>query len=172
MRGDNNYTVATLHIWWQRKGIQLFFYSNILLLMASANFTAPLLCSSPKCEDWKLFKRPFQNYLAIISVADDAKKLPHLLNAVGRDGYIIYDGLKDPKTSYDEVIERFDEFFKVRSSLLLRRKQFFEAKQEINETIVEYSCRLRRLIAECDFSEDIRLTLLKDIVRVEHAHYS
>ena len=80
----------------------------------------------------------------------------------------IYDELPNPKASYADAIARFDDYFKLRSSVLLRRKQFFEARQEPNENIMEYSCRLRRLINECYFQTEISKTLLRDIFRGFH----
>ena len=122
----------------------------------------PFLCNNPKSEDWILFKRQFDNFIIIID-AVGAKRLPILLNCIGRDGYTIYDGLADPKTSYEDAVARFDEYFKTRSSLLLRRKQFFEAKQGPHEPVIEYSCRLRRLMTQCDFNAATSLILLRDI---------
>ena len=122
----------------------------------------PKLPLNPKSEDWRFFKRQFENYLLIVDTRDN-KQLPYLMSCLGRDGYVIYDGLPDPKASYADAIARFDDYFKLRSSVLLRRKHFFEARQEPNENIMEYSCRLRRLINECDFQTEISKTLLRDI---------
>ena len=122
----------------------------------------PRLAQNPKSEDWVYFKRLFTNYLTIVDAEDD-KKRAYLLNCVGRDGLITYDGLSSPKDTYASAIERFDDFFKTKSSLLLRRKQFFEARQQPNENDVEFSCRLRRLISECDFNADVSKELLRDI---------
>ena len=68
-----------------------------------------------------------------------------------------------PKASYDDAVARFEEYFKTRPSLLLWRKQFFDAKQGAKESCIEYSCRLRRLIANCNFDAATALTLLWDI---------
>ena len=130
--------------------------------MAQRGVQQPFLCTAPKSEDWAFFKKQFANYLIIVE-ATEAKKLPILLNCIGHDGYTIYEGLAEPKASYDEAVLRFDDFFKIRSSLLLRRKHFFEAKQGAHESVVEYSCRLRRLIGQCDFNAATSAILLRDI---------
>ena len=73
------------------------FVLNHIYFMATNNgVSQPILCANPKSEDWVLFKRQFGNYLLIVDAATD-KKLPFLLNSVGRDGYAIYDGLAEPK---------------------------------------------------------------------------
>ena len=130
--------------------------------MASAHLHQPVLPSNPKSEDWRLFKRQFQNYLLIVD-AGEAKKFPYLMSCIGGDGFTIYDGLPEPKLSYDDAVRRFDDFFKTRSSVLLLRKRFYEAKQEPRESITEFACRLRRLICECDFPPAFSDTLLRDI---------
>ena len=122
----------------------------------------PKLPLNPKLEDWWFFKWQFKNYLLIVD-ARDSKQLPYLMSCLGHDGYIIYDGLPDPKASYADTITHFDDYFKLWSSVLLRRKQFFEAQQESNENFMEYSCQLRGLINECDFQTEVSKTLLQDI---------
>ena len=97
----------------------------------------------------------------MIATVSDAAKLPLLMNALGRDGIAIFDGLKDPKATFDEAKARLSEYFSGKSSLLLRRKQFFEARQQSMETISEFACRLRRLAKDCDFSDSA--TMLRDI---------
>ena len=130
--------------------------------MASAHLHQPVLPSNPKSKDWHLFRRQFENDLLIVE-ADDAKKLPYLMSCIGGDGFTIYDGLPEPKTTYADALNQFDEFFKTRSSVLLWRKQFFEAERELRETIMEFSCRLYRLLGDCDFPPAFSSTLLRDI---------
>ena len=124
-------------------------------------FPNPLLPSNPKPADWEFFRRQFENYL-LITNATDAQKLPLLMNSLGRDGLAIFDGLPDPKTKYDEAVNRFNTHFSGKTSVLLRRKRFYEARQEVNESISDFGCRLRRLARDCDFGSN-SATLLRDI---------
>ena len=55
----------------------------------------PKLSANPEASDFNFFKRQLENYFAVTKAPDDAK-LPVLLNAVGRDGLDVYDGLEDP----------------------------------------------------------------------------
>lgn len=124
-------------------------------------FVAPILCANPKESDWKFFKRQFENYLKIVK-ADDSQKLPLFHNCIGRDGLLIYDGLPTPKDTYADTLAKFDEHFSGRTSVLLKRKNFYEAKQGPTETATDFACRLRRLVAECDL-DSCASTLLRDI---------
>ena len=101
------------------------------------------------------------NFLVIVA-ADADQKLPLLLNSLGRDGLDVYDGLPEPKETYEKAIERFDAHFECRQSILLKRKAFFNARQGANESSTDFACRLRRLVRECGF-DSAQLTLLRDI---------
>ena len=127
----------------------------------SFQFQNPLLPANPKPADWEYFCRQFENYLIIVGVTEN-QKLPLLLNSLGRDGLAIFDGLPDPKNKFVEAIAHFKTHFSGKSSILLRRKRFYEARQEINESISDFGCRLRRLARECDFGVQ-SATLLRDI---------
>lgn len=124
-------------------------------------FPAPLLPCNPKEADWVYFSRQFTNYLAIVK-ADEDQKLPLLLNCIGRDGLMIYDGLPEPKSGYQDTINRFNDHFTGRTSILLKRKFFYEAKQGADECVSDFACRLRRLVAECDLGSTAAV-LLRDI---------
>ena len=124
-------------------------------------FQSPLLPANPKCADWDYFRRTFDNYLLIVKAAD-TQKLPVLLNCLGPDGLAIFDGLPEPKDTYENTVKRFNEHFSGRTSVLLLRKQFYEARQALNETSTEFACRLRRIAKECNFDTHLS-TMLRDI---------
>jgi hypothetical protein len=118
-------------------------------------FNVPLLASNPTESDWQYFIRQFGNYLTIVS-ATDAQKLPLFLNALGRDGTDIFDGLPEPKDTYDYAVDRFKGHFLNRTSVLLLRKQFYEARQQPNESVSDFACRLRREFPRIAYSEQPR----------------
>ena len=94
------------------------------------------VASQPQIGGLAVFQMTVKNYLLIVD-AHDSKQLPYLMSCLGHDGYIIYNGLPDPKAFYTDAIAHFDDYFKLQSSVLLQRKQFFEAWQEPNENIME-----------------------------------
>ena len=126
-----------------------------------ANFIPPLLSSNPKSHGWTYFARQFENYLLIVK-AEEGQKLPLLLNCLGRDGTDIFDGLADPKSTYTEALEQFQKHFDRRTSVLLKRKAFFEARQACSESATNFACRLRRLAKDCNFGTN-QADLLRDI---------
>jgi hypothetical protein len=70
----------------------------------------PILPPNPRTDDWRIFKRQFENDMTIAK-AETGLKAAYLLNAVSRDGLEIYDGLPEPKADYADIIKRFDEYF-------------------------------------------------------------
>jgi len=129
---------------------------------STLQISPPILLTNPKSSDFKYFKRQFENYLLIVS-ASEAQKLPLLLNSLGIDGLNIYDGLNDPKTTFTNALLRLEEYFDGKSSILVRRKQFYEAKQLTYESVSEFAVRLRRLAKECEFPASSSTDLLRDI---------
>lgn len=124
-------------------------------------FTVPNLPCNPKETDWRYFIRQFNNYLTIID-AKEAQKLPLLINSLGRDGIDIFDGLPEPKSTYQDTIDRFEAHFKGRISVLLLRKQFYEARQQHKESSSDFACRIRRMSKECQFGTYLE-TMQRDI---------
>lgn len=90
--------------------------------------SAPILPFCPKEADFLFFIRQLDNYFIIIG-AQDTLKLFLLLNSLGRDGIEIFDGLADPKDTFTEAIQQFKDYFCGKTSVLLRRKEFFQARQ-------------------------------------------
>lgn len=129
--------------------------------MSAQQIPCPRLPANPRDADYKFFKRQLETYFLIDETAD-SKKLQVLTFALGRDGLDIFDGLRDPKDSYAEAIKQLDQYFGGKSSVLLRRKEFYESRQSANETCTEFSCRLRRLAKECGFDTNLQ-TMLRDI---------
>ena len=84
------------------------------------------------------------------------------MNSLGRDGVELLDGLPDPKDTYADAVARFEGHFLHRTSELLLRKQFYEARQQPNETVCDFACRLRRISKDCGFGAN-RDTMLRDI---------
>lgn len=122
------------------------------------------LPANPTSEDWRYFRDRFNDYLVfaeLIGADDDRKKaLLHIL--IGREGVDILQGLPDPKVTYQNCIDRYNDYFGEKSSILIRRKVFFSSKQEPKETANSFACRLRRLSSDCSFGAN-RETLLRDI---------
>ena len=70
----------------------------------------PRLPSNPKEGDFKYFIRQLENYFVIAKTDEDTKH-SILMYALGQDGLNIYDGLDDPKDSYQCAIRQLHKYF-------------------------------------------------------------
>lgn len=122
----------------------------------------PRLPPNPTGEDFSFYRRQLESYFEIAEIKED-KKVQLLLYTLGKDGQTIYDGLPDPKQTYKESTDRFEDYYSGRSSVLLRRKEFYETRQATQESITEFACRLRRMAQRCDFGGSME-TMLRDIL--------
>lgn len=120
--------------------------------------SCPRLPANPRCEDFNLFKRLLENYF-LIAETKDSIKLPILLQALGSDGLNIFDGCPDPKTTYTEAISCLQTYFGGKTSVLIRRKTFYQSVQAEGESVTEFACRLRRSANDCDFGANLSTTL-------------
>jgi hypothetical protein len=82
-----------------------------------------------------------------------------LIHHLGPDGLQIFDGLKEPKTSINEIKDRFQEYFGGGTSILLHRSRFMEAKQGPVEPVHDYANRLRRLASLCEYGASSQMWL-------------
>ena len=114
--------------------------------------------------DWSYFRDRFTDYLVFseLTSTTEQRKKALLLITIGRDGADILEGLPEPKTTFSQCIARLNEYFGEKSSILLRRKTFFSARQEPKESANSFACRLRRLSTDCEFGA-YRDILLRDI---------
>lgn len=58
---------------------------------------------------------------------------------------------------YSDLIAKMNDYFKVHSSILLRRRDLLHASQNVNEIAAEFACRLRRLVQDCAFKDDKKI---------------
>ena len=125
------------------------------------NVKQPQLPSNPKGEDWRFFIRQFETYCKYYKV-DKTEKANLLEMCLGHDGLDLLDGLPEPKTLYEDIVSAMNSYFKIHSSVLLRRREFLHASQGSSESASEFACRLRRLVQDCAFTAD-KQSLLRDV---------
>ena len=128
----------------------------------AAPIQCPKLVPNPKEADSLFFHRQLELYYQIAGTSDDGR-LAVLTFSLGRDGLAILDGLPAPKATYNEVVSRFQSYFGGRSSILLKRKEFYQATQYPQESVTDFACRLRRMAADCQFGNDTS-TMCRDIL--------
>ena len=80
-------------------------------------------------------------------------------------------GCWNPRILLCNVTTGFYAYFGEKSSVLLQCKAFLWTDQQMNESIMEFVCRLYRLACDCDFGDKVT-KMLRDIfiIRVHNDH--
>ncbi|CAB4045303.1 Hypothetical predicted protein [Paramuricea clavata] len=102
---------------------------------------------------WKKWKRRFETYLVALNVTEKKQKRALLLYQAGQETQDIFDTLADigEDDDYDFAIAALDTYFSPKKHVDFEIFKFREAKQQPHETIDQFSTRLRKLAATCDF---------------------
>ena len=115
---------------------------------------------------WAAWVRHVELYFSVAKVADDAQKLSTMLFLAGQEVVKLSDTLGDVEvdattynTEYKRVKQRLTEHFSPSKNVTRERFNFYQARQEHNETISQYVVRLKILAEFCEF-EGLREPLI------------
>ena len=126
-----------------------------------------LVLSSNKCENWKLWKQQWNNYV-ILSKLDKMEvtvQLAMLENCLGSDGLKICNSLtfgSDETKDMKAVIMKLEETFIGELNETYERYMFNLRKQQSGESIDDYVTDLRNLAKSCKFCDCLGEPLLRD----------
>ena len=126
-----------------------------------------LVLSSNKCENWKLWKQQWNNYV-ILSKLDKMEatvQLAMLENCLGSDGLKICNSLAfgtDETKDMKAVIMKLEETFIGELNETYERYMFNLRKQQSGESIDDYVTDLRNLAKSCKFCDCLGESLLRD----------
>ena len=116
-------------------------------------------------DDWLKWKKRFQQYRSASGLTGqpEASQIDTLLYCLGEeaDDVLTSTGISDDeKKVYDQVVGKFDAYFKVRTNVILEREKFNKRNQLEGETAETYITVLNRLVESCDYG-----TLKKELLR-------
>lgn len=107
--------------------------------------------------DWKIYHNLLGQLFIAYGVTDEKRKAAILQTAVLDDAFRILTNIYFPKTpsekTYDELCKLLKEHFAPIVSIFDERQKFYDAKQEKNESVTEWSTRLRGLAVTCEFND-------------------
>ena len=110
-----------------------------------------------KCPDkWAKWKRRFEQFQAAsgLSGEAEAKQVNTLLYSMGEDAedtLASMNSSEEERATYGRVIEKFDEFFKVRKNVIYERARFNKQVQGEDESVEQFIASLYSLADRCDF---------------------
>lgn len=117
-------------------------------------------------DGWLKWKRRFQQFLtaSCLDKQNDERKVSTLLYCLGDDAdeVLTSTSITDAdRLSYDRVMEKLDEFFKVRRNKIYERAQFNRRDQKKGESAETYITELYKLVESCEYGT-MKDELLRD----------
>ncbi|PAA83486.1 hypothetical protein BOX15_Mlig014458g9 [Macrostomum lignano] len=121
-----------------------------------------------RAQRWKTWARRFNSYIRAAGITDATQQLELLVYTAGEK---LEDFMEDNSVqkgkSTNELIQKLQEIFDQKNSVVFLRYQFETCRQEEGESIDAWYHRLRKAADQCEFGE-LRDSLIRDKVV---AHY-
>ena len=138
--------------------------------MASYQLDPPAPFAFQHPDEWPQWKRRFEQFgqASGLSETENTKQVSTLLYTMGEDAedtLLSMNPSGDERASYDAVIEKFDNFFKVRRNLIYERARFNRRCQAEDESVEQYITSLYTLSDSCEFGE-LREAMIRDRIVV------
>lgn len=127
---------------------------------------APLSLEGNVAENWKRWRRRFENYLAAMELdeASETRKVSLLLHIAGEEAmekFETFDITAENKKKIAEVYKAFETYCSPKVNESVERQVFFNRVQGSGETFKEFLADLRKLSQSCNFGT-LKESLIKD----------
>ena len=122
--------------------------------MASLNLHAPAPFNFSKPEEWQKWKTRFERFWLASGLSAESKErqVSSLMYCMGEDAEEILATTTitiEQRKDYEQVVQKFDEYFKVRKNLVYERASFNLAHQLADESAEQFITRLHQLAENC-----------------------
>ena len=134
--------------------------------MATAPFQPPAQFNFSKPEEWGKWKRRFEQYRVASGLAEKSEECQAstLLYCLGIDAEDVLTTTRisdDNRKKYERVVEKFDEFFRVRHNVIFERARFNKRNQLTGESAENYITVLHQLAESCEYG-NIKDEMIRD----------
>ena len=134
----------------------------ILQTPASFTFNSP--------DEWPKWKRRFEQYRVAsgLDKEDDERQVSTLLYCLGEEGDDVLTSTNitaESRKKFADVIQKFDDFFKVRKNVIFERARFNQRSQGETETADQFITSLYSLAADCEYGM-LKEQLIRDRIVV------
>lgn len=102
---------------------------------------------------WKTWSKRFETYLVALNITEDKQKRALLLYQAGQATQEIFETLQDTGDTYEAAKTKLDSHFAPKKNVDYEIFQFRQAAQKPGETVDQFSTRLRKLAATCEFHD-------------------
>ena len=109
-------------------------------------------------DDWLRWLQRFDQFWVASGLADaaQAQQVCTLLYCLGEEAESVLASTNitaEQRRNYDDVIARFQDFFKVRCNVIFERAHFNRHAQQEGETAEQYIMELYRLADTCNYGD-------------------
>ena len=134
--------------------------------MASINLCPPAPFDFSKPEEWHKWKTRFEQFSLAsgLSWKSGERQVSSLMYCMeeNAEGVLATTNITNElKKEYTEVVQKFDEYFKVRKNLVSECASFNLAHQLADEPVENFITRLHQLAENCEF-EGIKSEMIRD----------
>jgi len=134
--------------------------------MASINLRTPTPFDFSKPEEWRKWKTRFEQFRVASGLSSESgeRQVSSLMYCMGEDAEEVLATTNitaEQKKVYTEVVQKFDEYFKVRKNLVYERASFNLAHQLAEEPVEQFITRLHQLAENCEFG-DFKSEMIRD----------
>ena len=129
---------------------------------------APFSFNSP--DEWPKWKRHFEQYHVASGLGkeDDECQVSTLLYCLGEEADDVLtstDITAESRKKFADVLQKFDDFFKVRKNVIFEQAQFNQRSQGETETTEQFITSLYSLGTDCEFG-GLKEQLIQDRIVV------
>ena len=118
----------------------------------------PLNDQSSLSQRWTQWMKRFETYIIATNIKDDKQKRAMLLYQAGQETQDIFETLED---TGDDYVTAKSKYFSPKKNI---DYEIFQFVQIPGETVEQYTTRLRKLAANCEFT-DIKTELKSAIIQ-------
>jgi len=117
--------------------------------------------------DWASWIRKFERYrvTSLLNYEPQATQVSSLLLAMGDDAEYIYDSFGLENVTYEELVNRFGDYFERSINIIYERARFNKRNQLEGESFENYLTSLHKLVKSCNFGA-LKDEMLRDRIVV------
>ncbi|KAJ8955047.1 hypothetical protein NQ317_017545 [Molorchus minor] len=122
-----------------------------------------------KHSNFLVFKERLEQSFIVNNIKDGGQKRAILLCSLNEECYILLRNLCTPRLPetkpYEDLVTILTDFFLPVKSLFAERLKFYTAQQEANECVSDWLARVKSLVANCDFGDELQV-VMRDIFTI------
>ncbi|KAJ8926481.1 hypothetical protein NQ314_021148 [Rhamnusium bicolor] len=123
---------------------------------------------NPETDDWTIYSEQLEQWFISTKIVEPTEKVANLLSVIGTQTYTLLRNLTFPELpaskSIAELLNLLSKQFCIPRNEWKEIRNFMEAAQEPQETVQDWSARVRKLAINCNFGTNLIYMLKVKVV--------